>query len=246
MVATAVLSVLLVGATELVLAGQHAYAQGTSQAFARTEAQKALDQCVKDLRGAAAWTFATDAGGTITPLTAWSDSTDTLSFSFGPRPNVLFYRVVDAQLAPGVLPPYLVLDFEPKGLGTGAAPQDVSSNGTSCAGRMDDDQLKARVELRTRASGGRIVFERLLSPTNDASNVGSPVIPESAIEIADLGPATLPGGVSPGSVSFETAAPGVILVKARASTFVDQRGKGVLVSSEIETQVALTALAPPH
>ncbi|MEZ0227374.1 MAG: prepilin-type N-terminal cleavage/methylation domain-containing protein, partial [Planctomycetota bacterium] len=105
LVATSLLSVLLLGASELLLTGQNAYALSTGQAMVRGEAQRALDACVRDLRGAAAWSFATasgtvpgEAGSTLTPLTSWDEATGTLRFSFGPRSNVLF-RLLDAPNA---------------------------------------------------------------------------------------------------------------------------------------------------
>ncbi len=250
LVATSLLSVLLVGASELLLTGQSAYAMSTGQAMVRGEAQRALDACVKDLRGAAAWSFATAsgtvpgaAGSTITELTSWDQTSGTLSFSFGPRSNVLFARALDAQVVPTSSPPYVILDFEPRGLGV--MTQDVGSNGTTFAGRMDDDQLKARVLLRTRVANDRVVFERVFAPVADPP-VDSPPIPESVLVLADLGPATVPLGATPGGISFETVAPGVVRVKASARTFVDQRGKRSLLPVEISTDVALTALAPPR
>jgi hypothetical protein len=240
--------VLDLGMSELVLVGQTAYATGTSQAYARGEAQRALDICVRALRPAAAWTIATasgepagGAGATVTELTRWNETTRELEFSFGPKTNLLFLRVADAGAATGTMPPYVVLDFEPRGLGTGRPFEDVNANGVDLAGRMDDDQLKARVLLRTRTVGDRVVLERVLSPAADGASV-----PEAAVAVADLGPVRLPGGVSPGCVFFRSTASGRIEVRVRVRAFSDAKGKPSVTTAELATEVQLATLAPPR
>ena len=52
LVATTIVSVLLIGARELVATGQKGYVFASEQAHVRAEAQRALDACVSELRAA--------------------------------------------------------------------------------------------------------------------------------------------------------------------------------------------------
>ncbi len=248
LVATSVLSILVVGAAELVVAGQTTYTKGTSHTRARNDAQRALDACVRELRSAAAWTLATTTGsppgsadGSVTELTSWDEATSTVAFSFSSRTNLMFHRVVDAGVVDASMPPYVVFDFEPKGLGTGRPFEDANANGTTLAGRMDDDQLKARVLLRTRSVEGRIVLERVFAPAVEDST-----LPESIVPIADLGPDRLPAGFMPGAVLFKSVGQGVVEVRVTTRAVSDLRGKADVTAIELATHVHLGAIAPPR
>lgn len=244
LIATAVLAVLVVGASNLMFLGQTSYARGTSEAHVRQQAQRALEVAVAELRGAAAWTFGTVSGSTVTELTRWDEAQKKLVFDFGgPRPNVLFLRVVQGGVVQDSAPPYVVFDFEP--LGTGGPFEDVNLNGTDLAGRMDDDRWKARVLLRTRSVGGRITLERVLAPAADAATF--PGVPEVVTALADLGPDRLPNGATPGYVELRSPRAAVVTVKVVAKGIVDLKGKRpVVTTSELSADVALAASAPPR